>query len=117
METFERERLIDWKLIGPFIVLLLITLYVTLYFQAAYTVAEFVTEGTKLTWNGSPAGSFFPFPTAPGKDTGSPTLSSLDQLIYNYFIKLPLLVLLTLVLWLGMVVYVAFLVYRLRRFI
>ena len=89
------------------IVLVFASTFLTFYTVAAYGVSRYVYvgEGT-LDWTSSPAGSFFPWPTAPGMLTVLSRMNEVDSFIYTYLIQSWVLAGTVALLWIAVSVWV-----------
>lgn len=89
------------------IVLVFASAFLTLYTVAAYGVSGYVYvgEGT-LNWTSSPAGSFLPWPTAPGMLEVLSRMNEVDSFIYTYLIKSWVLAGTVALLWIAVSVWV-----------
>ena len=98
--------------------------YLTLYTVAAYNVARHVYEYEGIVfWRSAPGGSFFPWPREPGAGLALEgaggvfmrvKLNEIDSFIYRYLIKSWVLLGLTILLWVGVSLYILKLVRRAR---
>lgn len=95
------------KSLAGLTVLVFASTFLTLYTVAAYGVSSYVYvgEGT-LNWTSSPAGSFLPWPTAPGMLTVLSRMNEIDSFIHTYMIKSWVLAGTVALLWIAVSVWV-----------
>ena len=89
------------------IVLILASAYLTFYTMRAHTVARHVYEEEgAIVWRSGPSGSFFPWPMDPGPLQVLSEMNAVDVFIYGYLIKSWALVGVTILLWVGLCLYI-----------
>jgi len=89
------------------IVSFFVFVYLTLYTTAAHNVARYVYENdSAVVWRSAPSGSFSPWPSGPGMLLILSRMNETDVFIYTYLIKSWLLLGATILLWIGVAIYI-----------
>lgn len=105
------------KSVAGLIPLVLCSIFLTLYAQAAYHVSVFVSAADgSLVWSRTPGGSFFPWPKEPGLwQVFSRTYGTIDYFIYVYLIRSWALAVMVALLWIATVAYASYLLMAWER--
>jgi len=91
-----------WVLIG--IILASISVYLSLYTWMAHAMSERIIEnsyGEAVAWRTAPSGSLFPWSREPGMLQILSNINEVDSFIYKYLIKSWVLVVLSVLMWIG----------------
>jgi len=90
-------------------ILLISTLYVTLFTIKTYDITQHIYEDPrsgKVYWRTSSPGTIFPWPTRPGPLEALSPMNHIDTLIYKYLIKTQMLTLITAAMYITLIYYI-----------